>query len=46
MGVAYYTQGDYKKAIQEWQLVLQQDPNNALAINNIQKARARLGSAK
>lgn len=42
MGVAYYTQGDYQKAIAEWQKVLALDKNNVLAINNIQKARKKM----
>ncbi len=46
MGVAYYTQGQYQKAIDEWQKVLSIDRNNVLAINNIQKAKKKLEYAK
>ncbi len=46
MGVAYYTQGEYQKAITEWQKVLGLDKNYVLAINNIQKARKKLEYTK
>jgi cytochrome c-type biogenesis protein CcmH/NrfG len=46
MGIAYYTQGEYQKAIAEWQKVLALDKNNVLAINNIQKARKKMEYVK
>jgi tetratricopeptide (TPR) repeat protein len=46
LGIAYYTDGDYKKAIDEWQKVLLIDRNNAAALANIQKAKKKLEYAK
>ncbi len=42
MGVAYYSSGDYKKALHEWQTVLKYDPTHALALKNIKKCKKRL----
>lgn len=42
MGIAYYTSGDFPKALQEFQAVLKLDPNNAMALKNVEKIRKRL----
>lgn len=42
MGVAYYTRGDYNKALQEWNALLKLDPNHTLALKNIAKVKKRL----
>ncbi|MHB8418142.1 MAG: tetratricopeptide repeat protein [Myxococcales bacterium] len=46
IGLAYAMLGYYPQAIDEWNRVLQLDPSNVEARDNIQKARARLGAAQ
>ena len=42
VGVAYYTEGNYNEALQEFKAVLKLDPNHALAMKNIEKVKKRL----
>ncbi|MBU1078193.1 MAG: tetratricopeptide repeat protein, partial [Spirochaetes bacterium] len=42
LGVAYYTSGDYQKALKEWEAVLKLDRNHTLALKNIEKVNKRL----
>ena len=42
MGVAYYTGGNYNKALEEFQAVLKIDSTHALAMKNIEKVQKRL----
>ena len=42
MGVAYYTGGEYQKALQEFTEVLKLDPNHLQALKNIEKVKKRL----
>jgi len=42
-GINYYSNNNFKKAIQEWRLVLAIDPNNVKAKNNIRKTLIFLG---
>ena len=46
MGIAFYTDGKYEKAINEWKQVLKLDPNNIQAMQNIKKAKKRLKYSK
>jgi cytochrome c-type biogenesis protein CcmH/NrfG len=39
LGMAYAMQGKFNSAVAEWQRVLQLDPHNTLAKNNLQKAK-------
>ncbi len=41
-GLSYFSAADYKSAIQEWERILEVDPGNEGALNNIAEARARL----
>lgn len=45
-GIAFYIKGKYKKAINEWQLVLKYEPNHAKAKNNIEKCERKLQFAR
>ena len=42
LGVAFYTEGNYEKAIEEWQKILKIDPRNAQALNSIERVKKRL----
>ena len=42
LGIAYYKVGEYRKAIETWQRLLQIDPGNEQAKNNILAARRML----
>ena len=42
MGVAYYTGGEYQKALQEFMGVLKLDPNHLQTLKNIEKIKKRL----
>lgn len=42
LGVAYYSNGDYAKAIEEWQKVLRLDRNHAQALSGIERAKRRM----
>ncbi len=39
MGLAYYTGGDYQKALSEWQEVLRIEPNHSLTLKNVAKLK-------
>ncbi len=41
-GVNYYISGDYQKAIESWEKVLDKSPKNFLVRRNIEEARSRL----
>lgn len=41
-GLEFYLAGDYAKAIAEWEAVLQLDPDNPEAVQNLRRIRARL----
>jgi len=41
-GLRYMRNGEYRKAIEEWEQVLQAYPNNPNTLNNIEQARLRL----
>ncbi len=45
-GIAFYIKGKYKKAINEWQLVLKYEPNHSKAKNNIEKCERKLKFAR
>ncbi|MCD6423498.1 MAG: PorV/PorQ family protein [Elusimicrobia bacterium] len=40
--VKFYQAGKYKKAIKEWEKVLELDPNHEMSLKNIEKAKAKL----
>lgn len=42
MGVAYYTSGNYNKALKEWEAVLKLNSNHLLALKNLEKVKKRL----
>lgn len=42
LGVAFYTEGNYEKAIEEWQKILKIDPRNVQALNSIERVKKRL----
>jgi tetratricopeptide (TPR) repeat protein len=46
VGIAYAQAGYFPQAIDEWNRVLQLDPNNQGARDNIQKAQARMSGAQ
>jgi len=43
-GMKYFTQGEYDKAIEEWQRILDIDPDNESVMKNIGEAQKRLGN--
>jgi tetratricopeptide (TPR) repeat protein len=43
-GMDYFNSGDYEKAIQSWNKILEMDPENEMVARNIEKAKARLSS--
>lgn len=42
-GVAFYVNGEYEKALKEWELVLELDPEHVNARNNIGKLKRKIG---
>lgn len=44
-GMKYFTAGDYLRAVERWQKILEIDPDNESVLKNIEEARNRLQNA-
>ncbi len=44
-GMKYFTAGDYLRAVERWQTILEIDPDNESVLRNIEEARNRLQNA-
>ncbi|UCF78214.1 MAG: PorV/PorQ family protein [Candidatus Eiseniibacteriota bacterium] len=45
-GMNHFNSGEYEKAIESWQKILEMDPDNEMVTKNIEKAKARLSSGE